>query len=320
MKNLTKSKDVLHKRNAHKDLYDFELLSKSEPSLKEFVKKNKYDNLSIDFSNSKAVLALNKALLSYFYEIKNWSLAENYLCPAIPGRADYIHYLADLLASSNNNKIPRGSNIKVLDIGIGANCIYSLLGARIYDWNFIGSEVNEEALNSANNIISSNENIKNKIKTILQNDSNKILKNIIKEDDYFDLTLCNPPFHKSQEEASEQSNKKIKNLNKNLSSTQRKNSLLNFQGQAEELWCKGGELEFISKMIRESIEYKKNCLYFTSLVSKSENLPRLYALLKKVNAVDVKTIQMAQGQKISRFIVWSFLSKKQQQTWSLNRD
>ncbi len=317
MKDLKKSKNVLHKRNLHKDLYNFEALSKSEPSLKEFVVKNKYDNLSIDFSNSKAVFALNKALLAYFYKIKTWDLPENYLCPAIPGRADYIHYLADLLAKNNNNKIP--SKIKALDIGIGANCIYSILGARIYDWDFIGSDIDSKSIEIANNIISANENIKNKIKTLVQKDKSSIFKEIIKENDYFDLTICNPPFHNSKEEANKQSSKKVKNLNKNGHNKNRENSVLNFEGQNNELWCEGGELQFIKKMIQESKQYKNNCLYFTSLVSKKDNLPLLYAELKKAKALEIQTIQMAQGQKISRFIAWSFLSKKEQKIWVLDK-
>jgi 23S rRNA (adenine1618-N6)-methyltransferase len=42
------------------------------------------------------------------------------------------------------------------------------------------------------------------------------------------------------------------------------------------------------------------------LVSKQENLPFLYQALKKVKAIDVKTIAMAQGQKTSRLLAWRF--------------
>ena len=47
----------LHKRNIHNIDYDFNALFKSEQSLKEYVFTNKYNNLSIDFSNPKAVIS-----------------------------------------------------------------------------------------------------------------------------------------------------------------------------------------------------------------------------------------------------------------------
>ena len=64
------NKKTLHERNFHNDRYDFKALIQSEPSLNEFVKPNKYGDLSIDFANPQAVIALNKALLSFFMGLK----------------------------------------------------------------------------------------------------------------------------------------------------------------------------------------------------------------------------------------------------------
>ena len=66
-----KHKKGLHERNPHNKRYDFPELIKSLPKLGDFVAKNKYDELSIDFANSDAVLTLNKALLAHFYVLKN---------------------------------------------------------------------------------------------------------------------------------------------------------------------------------------------------------------------------------------------------------
>ena len=63
------------------------------------------------------------ALLLHMYGVTGWTLPPRYLGPPIPGRADYLHYLADLLALSNGGEIPCGAAIRVLDIGVGANCI-----------------------------------------------------------------------------------------------------------------------------------------------------------------------------------------------------
>ncbi len=72
-------------------------------------------------------------------------------------------------------------------------------------------------------------------------------------------------------------------------------------------------------MIRESAEVQTQCLWFTSLISKKTTLPGVYAELKKVNAFDVKTVEMAQGQKVSRFVAWTFLDKEMQNKWANER-
>ncbi len=78
-----------------------------------------------------------------------------------------------------------------------------------------------------------------------------------------------------------------------------------FGGQQQELWCEGGEVAFISQMIRESQAFARQVKWFTSLVSRGDNLPPLYRLLTEVGAVKVVKKEMAQGQKQSRFIAWS---------------
>ena len=306
------NKKTLHERNFHNDRYDFKALIQSEPSLNEFVKPNKYGDLSIDFANPQAVIALNKALLSFFYGVKNWSIPSDYLCPPIPGRSDYIHHIADLLAASNCGKIPKGSYIKGLDVGIGANCIYPIVGVSVYGWSFTGSDIDEVALKSAQNIINSNESLKENIIVKLQTNSKNIFKNIISKEDKFDFTLCNPPFHKSQKDAIAGNKRKVQNLTKQVVSK----AALNFGGKNNELWCEGGEVAFIKKMIKESKEFSKNCLWFTTLVSRKENLDFIYDALEDIDVLEYKTINMAHGQKISRVIAWTFLTQDEQKAWT----
>ena len=293
---------TLHPRNLHNNRYDFKALIKTKPQLKEFVKPNKYGDLSIDFADANAVISLNKALLAHFYGIKNYTIPNGYLCPPIPGRVDYIHHIADLLAISNNGIIPRGKNIKGLDVGIGANGIYSIIGSSVYDWDFIGSDIENESIKSVENIVNLNESLKGKIKCKLQTNPENIFSGIITKNDFFDFTLCNPPFHKSLKEAMEGNKRKVQNLTKEKTAI----NALNFGGKNNELWCKGGEITFIKNMIKESFEFKNNVRWFTTLVSKKENLPLIYKVLKSIKVTELKTIEMIQGQKTTRFIAWSF--------------
>lgn len=285
-----------HPRNPHRFRYDFEQLTTCFPELKRFVFINEHHIETLDFSNPEAVKALNKAILSSEYGIANWDIPLNYLCPPIPGRADYIHYIADVLASSNNGIIPKGENICGLDIGIGANCIYPIIGNSSYGWSFVGTDIDENALQNCKKIIAGNPNLIEAISLQLQTESRFIFKNIILPEDQFAFTICNPPFHASQQEANKASERKTTNLgNKNG---------LNFGGQNAELWCKGGEIGFITQMIYESVKYPLNCFWFTTLVSKKDNLRTIYRTLNKVGAIEIKTIEMAQGQKISRLVAW----------------
>ena len=306
---------TLHPRNFHNNRYDFKELIKTKPELKEFVKPNKYGDISIDFANPEAVISLNKALLAHFYSIKNYTIPNGYLCPPIPGRADYIHHIADLLASCNNGIIPKGKTVKGLDVGIGANGIYAIIGSSVYDWDFVGSDIEIESIKSVENIVNSNESLKGKIECRLQTNPENIFTGIINKDDFFDFTLCNPPFHKSLKDAMEGNKRKVQNLTKEKTA---KNAL-NFGGKNNELWCKGGEITFIKNMIKESLEFKNNSLWFTTLVSKKENLPFIYKALEDIKAVEIKTIDMSQGQKITRIVAWTFLNKEEQKSWFRNR-
>ena len=305
-------KAKLHPRNKNNQRYDFENLAVACPELKPFVRVNPYGDESIDFANPKAVKALNKAILKKNYELNFWDIPDGYLCPPIPGRADYIHYLADLLAESNENEIPTGNKISCLDIGVGANCIYPIIGSMEYGWSFVGADIDDKALESATQIANKNAQLTNQIQLRQQSNPKNIFRGIFRDDERFDLTICNPPFHASAAEAQAGTIRKTRNLKQ-----QHVNKAnLNFGGQSNELWCTGGEEVFLKLIITESRQFAKSCFWFTSLVSKSERLPKIYAALKHVEAEKVKTIDMAQGNKNSRFVAWTFLSKEEQKAWT----
>ncbi|RZM15595.1 MAG: 23S rRNA (adenine(1618)-N(6))-methyltransferase RlmF [Pedobacter sp.] len=293
-------KTILHPRNKHRSNYDFVALTKSLPALKPYVAINKYGNESIDFSDPAAVKALNKALLSHFYNIANWDIPEGYLCPPIPGRADYVHYLADLL--EEEEPLLKGKNIKVLDIGIGANCVYPIIGHQEYGWTFVGTDIDPIAVKAAKAIVAANPDLSSNVEVRHQPNKNQIFQGIIKPGDSFTISMCNPPFHSSAEEANAGSKRKLQNLGKHKG----KETTLNFGGQAAELWTEGGEITFIRKMIDESKAVASQCKWFSSLVSKSANLPFIYSALDREGVTYYNTIDMAQGQKISRFVVWTF--------------
>ena len=310
------AKAVLHPRNRHTGRYDFPALIAGCPELAEHVIVNPYGKQSIDFANPDAVRVFNRALLRQFYGIQHWDIPPGYLCPPVPGRADYLHGLADLLAQNDASAIPRGTAIHALDIGTGANCIYPLIGHREYGWRFTGSDIDATALASARTIVSAN-GLAKVIELRQQAAPKHIFKGMVLSEDRFDLTLCNPPFHASQAEASSGSQRKWRNLGKLDPS--RKLPALNFGGQAAELWCEGGEAAFVARMAEESALFAGQVYWFSTLVSKGANVAPLEARLKRLGACQVHTLDMAQGQKKSRFVAWTFLTEAEQATWRAER-
>lgn len=303
---------ALHPRNRHRGRYDFARLTRQSPELAAFVLTTPAGGASIDFSNPDAVRALNRALLQADYGIAHWDIPDGYLCPPIPGRADYLHGLADLLAQDNDGVIPRGVAIRALDIGVGANCIYPLLGHREYGWRFVGSEVDATALAAARAIVLAN-GLGDGIGLRQQPQRGNILAGVLDPDDRFDLSVCNPPFHASAMEAARGSQRKWRNLGKPASG--RAAPPLNFGGQASELWCTGGEASFVRRMIRESAAIPAQVLWFSTLVSKADNLAGVHRQLQRAGARDVREVAMAQGSKRSRFVAWTYLDPAQRAAW-----
>ena len=296
--NRISTKENLHIKNKHRKAYDFKKLSKANPSLKDFVRRNEYGDFSINFGESEAVLALNKAILISDYGVKDWDIPKNYLCPPIPGRAEYIHHIAELLETKTGSN----KNINCLDIGVGANCIYPIIGSVDYNWNFVGSDIDNTAIASAQKILEKNPSLKSKIKLRLQSNSHNFFKGIIREGEKYDISICNPPFFTSQKDYEEANIEKTNNLSGGNNAEVNSN----FGGQEGELWCLGGEKRFIKAMIKESKQYADSVKWFSCLVSKNENLKQINKTLEKHKATDIKIVEMTIGHKISRFIAWTF--------------
>ncbi len=288
---------TFHPRNLHREGYDFDRLTKAYPPLRPHVIRNPAGGATISFSDPEAVKALNTALLIGHYGLQHWDIPEGYLCPPVPGRADYLHHLADLLAAGG--PLLTGKDIRILDIGTGANLIYAILGQRIYDWSMVGTEVDQLALKTAKALIDINPVLQNGIRLRQQKDSRFILEDIIREPDFFHATVCNPPFYASEAEAAEANARKRKNLR--LGKVGR-----TVAGQPAELWTEGGERSFLLQLIMESRAYGQQVGWFTSLVSQKDNLEPLKHALEKAAAKAVKVIPLSAGQKRVRVLAWRF--------------
>lgn len=294
----------MHKQNRFNRPYNFTRLCALVPALESFVYTTPRGQQSIPFADPQAVKTLNQALLKEQYAFQ-WDIPPGFLCPPVPGRLDYLLHLGDMLRQHGLSE-----NIRGLDIGTGANLIYPLLAVGEFGWNMVGSEVDRRALQSATQLIAQNE-LGAQIELRQQNQLQHIFKGIIQAGDQFSFTLCNPPFHRSAAEARASTHRKADKLHHHRQKKSRathtdQNPAFNFAGQHHELWCPGGERQFLENMVMESREFASQVGWFSSLVSKKETLPWVYQALKRVEPSYVTTVNMAQGQKQSRFVAWTF--------------
>jgi 23S rRNA (adenine1618-N6)-methyltransferase len=338
----------LHPRNRHTGRYDLKLLCGLHPELSQSLIE-KHGQTTLDFSLQQTVRHLNAALLKQWYDIQYWSLPEASLCPPIPGRADYLHYLGDLAAYSvlfvkapdsqgdtlelkiplaKRKNIPRGESVALLDIGTGASGIYPILGQAEFAWRFIASDIDKSSLAHVEKLIEQNPEQLKPVQLVHQQSSENIFKGILGPDSKLDMVLCNPPFHKSLHEALAQNANKRANLDlaskrknsRNATTELTREQTRNFGGQKAELWCTGGEIAFLTTMLSESFEFKGQVCWFSSLVSKSENIPILKKQLKRLGASYLSVFNMSQGQKKTRVLVWSFKTKPEIELWWAEKD
>ena len=301
----------MHPRNKNRESYDLQAMTRELPELRGHIIHSKSGRDSINFSDPNSVRILNRAILQYYYGIDFWEFPKDNLCPAIPGRADYIHHLADLLASDNKDLAQFNPNITCLDIGTGASCIYPIIGTIEYGWNFIGTDIDANSLKSASEIVRRNPRLKNKISFIKQSNPNHIFRNILKPSDQIELSMCNPPFHSSVQEAIKSSKRKVRNLTKDRSVK----LVRNFSGNQNELVYEGGEYRFVRNMILESKSLGNKILWFSVLISKESNIQKLITLLKQYEPYEYKTIDLATGNKKSRILIWTYIHSKQRKEW-----
>lgn len=319
MKDHPIEKAELHPRNRHRERYDFKALTETTPGLAKYVKINPYQDESIDFFDPEAVKMLNRALLRHHYGITYWDIPKGYLCPPIPGRADYLHHIADLLAESNGGEVPTGDHIRCLDIGTGANCVYPIIGSREYGWAFTGTDIDSAAIDSARKIVESNPMLKKLVTIKFQRSRKDTFANILLPEDRIAITVCNPPFHSSAAEAMGLSQKKVANLKQQGKPGGKPQPaakpVQNFGGTNTELWCEGGEEQFIRGMVKQSQKFGGQVCWFSTLVAKSANLPGIYEALTRVEAAEVRTLPMGTGNKLTRVVAWTFMTAPEREAW-----
>uniref|UniRef100_A0A8C5EXG3 U6 small nuclear RNA (adenine-(43)-N(6))-methyltransferase n=1 Tax=Gouania willdenowi TaxID=441366 RepID=A0A8C5EXG3_GOUWI len=259
----------MHPRNRYKDKPpDFAYLASKYPDFQQHVSTSLAGRPVVNFKEPEAVRRL---------------------IPTVPLRLNYIHWVEDLI---DGQKQPR----RGIDIGTGASCIYPLLGASMNGWYFLATEVDDICFDYATKNVEQN-NLSDLVK-VVKVPQKTLLMDALKEETeiVYDFCMCNPPFFANQLEA--------KGVNSRNSRRPPPSSVNT--GGVTEIMAEGGELEFVKRIIHDSLQLKKRLRWYSCMLGKKCSLAPLKEELRKQGVRKVTHTEFCQGRTMRWALAWSF--------------
>lgn len=289
----------MHTRNRYKDKPpDFAYLASKYPEFKQHVQVNLSGRVSVNFKDPEAVRALTCTLLKEDFGL-HIDIPLERLIPTVPLRLNYIHWVEDLIAQQN--ALANGSAIWGIDIGTGASCIYPLLGATLNGWYFIATEVDDVCYSYAKKNVEQN-NLSALIKVVKVPQKTLLLDALEEESEViYDFCMCNPPFFANQLEA-----KGVNSRNPRRPPPSSVNT-----GGITEIMAEGGELEFVKRIIHDSLQLKKRLRWYSCMLGKKCSLAPLKEELRIHRVPKVTHTEFCQGRTMRWALAWSFYENVQ---------
>lgn len=282
----------MHPRNRYKDKPpDFSYLASKYKEFQQHVHTNLTGKVSLNFKEPEAVRALTCTLLKEDFGL-TIDIPLERLIPTVPLRLNYIHWVEDLIGcGTNKNKLIRG-----IDIGTGASCIYPLLGATMNGWFFLATEVDDMCFSYATKNVEQN-NLSDLIK-VVKVPQKTLLMDALKEESeiVYDFCMCNPPFFANQMEA--------QGVNSRNPSRPPPSSINT--GGITEIMAEGGELEFVKRIIHDSLQLKKRLRWYSCMLGKKCSLVPLKEELQQQGVPKVTHTEFCQGRTMRWALAWSF--------------
>ncbi|XP_051891798.1 RNA N6-adenosine-methyltransferase mettl16 [Pristis pectinata] len=282
----------MHPRNRYKDKPpDFSYLASKYKEFQQHVHTNLTGKVSLNFKDPEAVRALTCTLLKEDFGL-TIDIPLERLIPTVPLRLNYIHWVEDLIGSGTN----KSELIRGIDIGTGASCIYPLLGATMNGWFFLATEVDDMCFDYATKNVEQN-NLSDLIK-VVKVPQKTLLMDALKEESeiVYDFCMCNPPFFANQMEA--------KGVNSRNPSRPPPSSINT--GGITEIMAEGGELEFVKRIIHDSLQLKKRLRWYSCMLGKKCSLVPLKEELRQQGVPKVTHTEFCQGRTMRWALAWSF--------------
>ncbi len=280
--------DRMHPRNPYRGKDpNHEELARQYPELKQYLRPamRKGDRPALALTtNPAAAIAYNGALLKRDFGIQ-WTIPVGRLCPPIASRINYILWLQDLIKLNR----PTGGGVERvlgIDIGTGANVIYPLLGTAMDSkWNFIATDVDETALSLAKKNLDANPQLQERIKLTRVTSDARVQAALPPGDSSVDFCMCNPPFFESALDVRVRPDGRT-------------------AGTRSELVCQGGELGFVSGIVRESATLRGKVRWYTSMFGKKASVKAILKLLRESGFTNIVTTEFLQGRTTRWGIAW----------------
>ena len=338
----------MHPRSAFREGNpDFGALAERHPSLRPHLvrrgasRDGAKPRWTLDFASWDATVALNAALLADAYDVRGWSIPRGYLCPAVANRANYVHWIEDLLEQSRPAALgsaTRGPAIRGLDVGVGANCVYPLIGAARNGWSFVGTDVTDAALEAARRNADANPRLAPLIEIrdarirgesganlprAEEGDPAPIFARVRADEDRDAERDRLDAARDAAASSSSSTTKTKKNETRGFAFTMcnppffeseadaKGNAGTDFGGVASEMACAGGELAFVSRILAESsasADARRFAHWYTTMCGKKETVKRLRAMLRTRGAKAVRETTFYQGKTRRWGVAWSFVA------------
>lgn len=270
--------------------------------------------MKIDFKNQESIRILTKCLLKRDFEL-DVDLPKDKLVPTLPLRFNYILWIQDIL-----DQFDLKENITGIDIGTGASCIYCLLASKSKSWRMFGTEIDECNLKVARENVLRNQ-LQDKI-TVLSQDQTDLnffskLFDSHPQLESVDFCMVNPPFFKyklhpclidTQFHSAVSLFRSISDV-ENAKNRTRKRKLPKsvIRGSQHEIVCDGGEVEFVNRLIKESLELKNRIKFYSSMLGHKSSLTTILVNLREAGISNLSSTEFVQGKTTRWGVVWSFL-------------
>ncbi|GAA5903103.1 uncharacterized protein JCM6883_002698 [Sporobolomyces salmoneus] len=313
---------------------DFKELANVVPEFESHLVESSKGKWTIDWKNDESVRCLTQALLKRDFDLA-LELPSDRLCPTVPSRLEYCLWVLKLsLLTIRPSLHEMNRRFIGIDIGTGASCIYPLLLNRLlerlqptlsgslsssvstadestgqshFDCKILATEINDESIAIARLNISKNlkdEEGKIEVCPAREEDHDLIgtslLNTKLQPGKLVDFVMCNPPFYASSEEI------QLSALQKELE------PFAVCTAANNELITTGGEVEFVKRMIEESIRIGPTRVrWFTSLIGKFSSISPLVAQLRQYQISNYQVHLLGNSGQTRRWILsWSLQGER----------
>ena len=252
---------------------------------------------TLDWQDPEQLRTLTRALLRQHFNLRV-GLPPDRLTPAVPVRYKYIQWIQRLLDTTSGSfttEHDTNRQISGLDVGVGASCIYPLLGCATHPtWRFYGTDIDAKAISTATANVSKNK-LDPRIRLLFTTPDSPLFPLDTLGAESLDFTMCNPPFYASADE-------------RTASAAAKKRAPRAACTAADiEAITEGGEVAFALRMVEESRQLRDRVQWYTIQLGKDESVAAVVDELREAGCSNWAVGNLKPGHvTVRRALAWSW--------------